>query len=237
RITAPASGLTGLRKVDAGNQIQANDSEGLVRITEITPCEVLFTLPETTIPLVTNSLKHKKGAPLLVQAWDREQKKLLAKGTFLSLDNEIDANTGTVRLKARFANTERELYAQQFVNARLCVEIIEKAITIPSSAVQLGAQGSFVYVLKNTDGPKEAKGAEKEGAKSALEVELLRAAPKIGTIERRVVKLGLETARLCVIYEGLKPGEWVVVDGLDRLREGSKAKVAGHISTPLAEKL
>ena len=151
RITAPVGGRLGLRNVDEGNQIKSSDSDGLVRITEVSPCDVLFTLPESQVPLVAQALRQREENPSLpplpVQAWDREQKHLLAVGALLSLDNQIDAATGTVRLKARFPNQDEALYPNQFVNARLMVRMLKDAVTIPASAVQLGSRGSYVLSL------------------------------------------------------------------------------------------
>ncbi|WP_288956837.1 MdtA/MuxA family multidrug efflux RND transporter periplasmic adaptor subunit [uncultured Desulfovibrio sp.] len=214
RITAPVGGRLGLRNVDEGNQIKSSDSDGLVRITEVSPCDVLFTLPESQVPLVAQALRQREENPSLpplpVQAWDREQKHLLAVGALLSLDNQIDAATGTVRLKARFPNQDEALYPNQFVNARLMVRMLKDAVTIPASAVQLGSRGSYVYVVSKDD-----KGDD--------------------IAHVREVTPGISTDRLTVIDKGLKAGEVVVVDGLDRLRGGIKVKVAATVETPKAE--
>ena len=214
RITAPVGGRLGLRNVDEGNQIKSSDSDGLVRITEVSPCDVLFTLPESQVPLVARALREREENPSLpplpVQAWDREQKHLLAVGSLLSLDNQIDAATGTVKLKARFPNQDGALYPNQFVNARLMVRMLKDAVTIPASAVQLGSRGSYVYVVSKDD-----KGDE--------------------IAHVREVTPGIRTDRLTVIDKGLKAGEVVVVDGLDRLRDGITVKVAATVETPKAE--
>ncbi|MBO4369387.1 MAG: efflux RND transporter periplasmic adaptor subunit [Desulfovibrio sp.] len=227
RITAPASGITGLRKVDVGNQITSNDSEGIVRIAELSPCDVLFTVPETVVPKIVTAFQGGNNS-LLVQAWDREQKNCLAKGILFSLDNEIDRNTGTVRLKARFDNADKMLYANQFVNARLCVEILKNAVTIPSAACQVGSQGNYVYVVTRKE---DGKGPAKE--KDLPKKESLPS----GTVSMRLVTPGLATPRFVVITEGLREGEEVVVDGLDRLRDGSQVKIAGQMESPKAEPL
>ena len=207
-------GRLGLRNVDEGNQIKSSDSDGLVRITEVSPCDVLFTLPESQVPLVARALREREENPSLpplpVQAWDREQKHLLAVGSLLSLDNQIDAATGTVKLKARFPNQDGALYPNQFVNARLMVRMLKDAVTIPASAVQLGSRGSYVYVVSKDD-----KGDE--------------------IAHVREVTPGISTDRLTVIDKGLKAGEVVVVDGLDRLRDGITVKVAATVETPKAE--
>lgn len=218
RITAPVSGRLGLRVVDEGNMIKSSDSGGIVRITELSPCEVVFSLPETRLPLVLAALReaaaHAEGAEggkaLLVQAWDREQKKLLAEGHLLTLDNQIDAATGTVRLKARFANADESLYPNQFVNARLLLRRVRDAVTVPSTAVQLGRRGFYVYV----------------------------AAPDAGggpVASLRVVTPGLEAGEVTVIDQGLAAGEQVVTDGLDRLRDGLGVSIAATLDTPAAE--
>lgn len=210
RVTAPVGGRLGLRNVDEGNQIKASDTAGLVRITEASPCDVIFTLPESQVPLVSRALlaREKDPAlpPLLVQAWDREQKHLLAVGRLLSLDNRIDTATGTVRLKARFANTDAALFPNQFVNARLMVQVLDNVVTVPSSAVQLGSRGSYVYVLGSDD-----------------------------TVRLQLVTPGIATDMLTVIDKGLVSGEKVVVDGLDRLRDGTKVRPAAEVETPRAE--
>lgn len=214
RITAPISGRLGLRNVDEGNMIKASDANGLVRITEISPCDVIFTLPESQVPLVVQALRHNESLPgsppLLVQAWDREQKRLLAVGQLLSLDNQIDSATGTVRLKASFANKDGALYPNQFVNARLLVRVLPGAVTVPASAVQLGTRGAYVYVVRQAE-----KGQDEA--------------------QIRLVTPGVSSGGLTVIEKGLEPGERVVVDGLDRLRDGTAVRVAATVETPRAE--
>ena len=211
RITAPVGGILGLKKVDEGNMIKSSDSEGIVRITETRPCHVLFTLPENRVPLVREALraarKGEAGRPL-VQAWDREQKGLIAVGELLSMDNQIDSTTGTVKLKALFPNDGGLLYAQQFVNARVMVKLLKDAVTVPAAAVQLGSRGSYVYVVD---------------------------ADNVAHV--RDVTPGVSTNQLAVIDKGLEPGEVVVVDGLDRLRDGITVNVAARMDTPRAEPL
>lgn len=211
RITAPVSGRLGLRHVDEGNMVKASDTEGLVRITEATPCHVIFSLPESRVPLVLAALRRAEqtegnAARPLVQAWDREQKTLLALGELLSMDNRIDQATGTVRLKALFANERLSLYPSQFVNARVLVDEQPHALTIPTSALQLGSRGSYVYVV---DGENIA--------------------------HVRAVTPGVATDALTVVEKGLEAGEKVVVDGLDSLRDGLSVTIAAAIETPGAE--
>lgn len=217
RITAPVGGRLGLRAVDEGNQVKSSDAGGIVRITEVSPCDVLFTLPESQVGLVTQALHRREEdpalPPLTVQAWDREQKRLLGVGELLSLDNQIDTATGTVRLKARFANADGSLYPNQFVNVRLLVRTLHGAVTVPAAAVQLGARGSYVYLVRKED---------RDGRETDVAVV-------------REVAPGIEAGRLEVIDSGLAAGDMVVVDGVDRLRDGIRVRVAATMETPRAE--
>jgi membrane fusion protein, multidrug efflux system len=194
RITAPVSGRVGLRQVDAGNIVHASDAGGLVVITQLQPITVVFPIPEDSLSKLLPKLKS--GARLTVEAWDREQKQKLASGTLLTLDNQIDPTTGTVKLKALFPNQKNELFPNQFVNARLLVETKKDAIVVPAAAIQRGAQGTFVYLVK----------ADK-------------------TVAIRPVTLGVTQADDVSIAAGLEAGELVVVDGAERLRDGSKVEV------------
>lgn len=214
RITAPVSGRLGLRNVDEGNMIKASDTSGIVRITEVSPCDVVFTLPESQVPLVVQALRAQENnvnrQPLPVQAWDREQKHQLDVGGLVSLDNQIDLSTGTVKLKARFPNTAGALYPNQFVNARLQVRVLQNVVTVPTSAVQLGSRGAYVYVAAKNDKGQEA-------------------------VTVRPITPGITSNTLTVVEKGLEPGEMVVVDGLDRLRDGIAVKVAATTETPRAQ--
>lgn len=217
RVTAPIGGRLGLRNVDEGNQVVANDSAGIVRITETTPCDVVFTLPESQVGIVARALrqreKDKSLPPLRVEAWDRENRVLLGVGTLLSLDNQIDQATGTVRLKARFPNTDHALYPNQFVNARLLAQTIENAVTIPAAAVQLGARGSYCYVVESR---------ENDGK-------------KVDIANYREVKPGIVDEGVQVVDSGINPGDLVVVDGIDRLRDGITVNIAATVETPRLE--
>lgn len=270
RITAPVGGRLGLRNVDEGNQIKSSDAAGIVRITELAPSHVIFTLPEANVPLITRALRERELdpelPPLLVEAWDREQKGILATGELLSLDNQIDTTTGTVRLKAIFANKDRALYPNQFVNARLRVRTMQDAVTVPVAAVQLGARGTYVYVLTRPgeaggakNGPATGQGGrpggpESPGAKRSGKGHAPGAGPDSGQAGRaggpgkggqdgadmrqaqiREVTTSVNTNRVVVIASGLKAGEVVVVDGLDRLRDGAMVRVAASMETPLVE--
>ena len=194
RITAPISGRLGLRQMDAGNIIRASDSAGLVVITQVDPITVVFTIPQDNLPRVLKQLKA--GAKLGVDAWDRDQKNKLASGFLLSSDNQIDTATGTIKMKAQFPNQDGMLFPNQFVNVRMVVDTKKGATVIPMAAIQRGARGTIVYVVK----PDK-------------------------TISMRPVTLGPVENDMVAIEGTVAPGEMVVVDGIDRLREGAKVEV------------
>lgn len=191
RITAPLSGRLGLRLVDAGNIVHASDTNGLVVITQLQPIAVVFPIPEDNLPAVRQRLAA--GVTLPVEAYDREQQQRLATGQLLTIDNQIDPNTGTVRLKAEFPNDDGALFPNQFVNARLQLDVRRGATLIPIAAVQRGAQGSFVYVVQNDQ-----------------------------TVAERPVQIGVSEGDQVVVDSGVAPGELVVVDGADALRAGRR---------------
>jgi len=191
RITAPLGGRLGLRLVDPGNIVHATDQSGLVVITQLQPIAVVFTIPEDSLPPVLAKLNA--GATLPVEAWDREQKQRLASGIVLTVDNQIDPTTGTVRLKAVFPNADGRLFPSQFVNAHLRLDVKRGATVVPTAAIQQSAQGAFVYVVK----PDHS-----------------------ATV--RLVKVGVTEGDSAAIESGVSPTELVVVDGAERLREGSR---------------
>ena len=195
RITAPVSGRIGLRQVDPGNIVRSGDANGLVVITQLQPITVIFTIPQDNLPVVLKRLRS--GDKIPVEAYDRDQKTRLATGTLLTVDNQIDTTTGTVKLKAQFLNEDGGLFANQFVNVRMLVETLSGVTTISSAAIQRGAQGIFVYVV-NED----------------------------LTVAMRPVKLGQTEGANTAVERGIKPGQLVVVDGTDRLREGAKVELA-----------
>ena len=194
RITAPLSGRIGLRLVDPGNIIHSTDTQGLAVITQLQPIAVLFSIPEDDLPKVLGDLKS--GDSLPVEAYDRDLKNKLAAGSLLTLDNEIDQNTGTIRLKASFLNTNNELFPNQFVNIRLLVDTMHDAVLIPSAAIQRSSQGSYVYVVR----PDK-------------------------TAEARNVKVGAIQGELASVQNGVNPGELVVTDGVDKLTTGARVAV------------
>ncbi len=200
RITAPVSGRAGLRLVDPGNMVHATDTGGLLTITQVQPIAVVFPLPEDSLPQV---LQKMKAGRLTVEAFDREMKQNLAAGELATVDNQIDPATGTVKLKAFFANRNSELFPNQFVNARLLLDVKKDAIIIPSAALQRNPQGAFVFVLR----PDK-------------------------TVAMRAVKIGITQGGEATVVEGLAVGEQVVVEGAERLREGSKVEVKEPGRTP-----
>jgi membrane fusion protein, multidrug efflux system len=197
RITAPVGGRLGLRQVDPGNIIHATDTNGLVVITQLQPITVVFTLTEGDVPTVMKKLRA--GEKLPVDAYDRADKNKIATGSLLTVDNQIDPTTGTVKLKAQFANNDYSLFPNQFVNSHMLVDTKRGVTIIPTAAVQRGTQGTFVYVVKPDN-----------------------------TVTVRPVKLGPMQGESIAIDDGLVPDEQVVVDGTDKLREGSKVALEGE---------
>jgi multidrug efflux system membrane fusion protein len=201
RITAPLSGKVGLRMVDAGNMVHATDANGLVVITPVSPIDVVFTIPADQIQPV---LEHSKGVkPLPVDAFDRDFTRKLATGTLLAVDNQVDPTTGTVRLKARFANTDGALFPNQFVNARLQVDTLKDALVVPTAAVQRSPKGNFVYVVKADN-----------------------------TVDLHPVEVLLTEGDTIALKGGATPGENVVVDGLDKLSPGIKVAPTAAVPQP-----
>lgn len=145
QVTAPITGVVGLRLVDPGNIVHASDQNGMVVITQLQPIAVLFTIPEDALPQVVHKLRA--GAHLPTDAYNRDNSKKLASGTLVTLDNQIDSTTGTSKLKAVFNNKDNALFPQQFVNIRLLVDTLTNQLVVPNVAIQNGQQGTFVYTV------------------------------------------------------------------------------------------
>lgn len=192
-VTAPISGRLGLRQVDLGNIVHASDTNGVVIITQLQPITAIFSIPEDNIPGVMKQLQA--GKTLSAEAWDRAQKTKLAAGQLVTIDNQVDSTTGTVKLKAVFPNNDYALFPSQFVNVRMLLDTRQGATVIPSAAIQRGNSGNFVYVVK----------ADK-------------------TVTIRQITAGPVEGELTAIDSGIAPGETVVVDGVDKLREGAKVE-------------
>jgi len=196
RIRSAITGRIGLRQIDVGNNITTADT--LAVVTAIYPIQVVFTLSEAR---VANIIKRQQqagqsGHGLPVEAWDRGNTVLLAKGVLLSVDNQIDATSGTIKLKAQFINHDASLFPNQFVNIHLLSDTLHDVVTAPKAAIQLGSAGAFVYVVAE-DG-KDKK------------------------VMVRQVTPGASDGDLIAIEHGLKAGDQVVISGVDRLREGAR---------------
>lgn len=194
RVTAPIPGRLGLRQVDMGNIVRSSDTSGLVVITQLQPVTVIYTIAQDNLQVVLKRVQSGERVP--VDAFDRDQKVKLASGTLLTVDNQIDTTTGTVKLKAQFANDDAKLFPNQFVNVRMLIDTRTAVTTVPSAALQRGARGLFVYVVKEDR-----------------------------TVTLRDVKTGPAENDATVIESGVEPGELVVTDGMDRLREGAKVEL------------
>ena len=194
RITAPISGRVGIRLMDAGNIVRSTDTAGMLTINQVQPISVLFTLPQQELRGVRDAIQQKKA--LKVIALDRDNLSVLTEGTLEVLDNQIDATTATVKLKAVFANTNYDLWPGQFVNVRLLLGMKDGAVTAPAKAIQRGPNGSYVYVI----------GAEEK-------------------VAMRAVKVGATEADWTLVETGLEAGDRVVVDGQYRLEPGAKVQV------------
>jgi len=205
RITAPVGGRIGLRQVDVGNIVRAGDANGIVVITQLQPITVVFSIPEDSLPAVMKKLQA--GERLPATAFDRAGKTQLAAGMLITADNQIDPATGTVKLKAQFANQDLALFANQFVNVRLLVETKRGATVVPSAAVQRGTPGTFVYSV--------------DAATKAVSV--------------RKVTLGPAQGEMVTIEQGISPGTLVVVDGADKLREGAVVEMVVRDTSPPKE--
>ncbi|WP_205340138.1 efflux RND transporter periplasmic adaptor subunit [Denitrificimonas caeni] len=192
RIVAPISGRLGLRALDAGNYVSAA-STVLVSITQDNPIAVNFTIPEHELQAVLQA--YQLGEPLLVQAWNRDETQLLAEGVLDSIDNQVDVSTGSVRLKARFENQDHALFPNQFVNVHLQVMVHQHALLLPADAIQFGANGRFVWQIKDDD-----------------------------SVVIQPIEIITSDGTQSMLRSGLEAGDWVVVEGVDRLRTGSKVE-------------
>lgn len=203
-ITSPITGRVGLRQVDAGNYVQTSDTNGIVVITQLQPMTVVFTVPEDSIPAIME--RTRSGNGLTVLTYDRNGSTKLAQGKLLTLDNQIDSTTGTVKLKAIFDNTDNVLFPNQFVNTVLQLDVLHGQITIPQAAVQRGSLGTYVYVVNDDD-----------------------------TVSARQIKTGPAAGDVTSVTSGLKVGEKVVTDGLDKLRDGAKVTIDHGNDRPKAD--
>jgi membrane fusion protein, multidrug efflux system len=194
KILAPIDGRVGLRQVDQGNYVTSGDTNGLVVITQLAPISVLFTVPEDNLQAIAKRLAS--GAVLPVTALDRGGANKVADGSLQTFDSQIDATTGTIKLRAQFPNEQRTLYPNQFVNIRLLLDTHKDVTTMSTSGVQRGVPGTFAYLVKDDS-----------------------------TVTVRPIKLGVTDGDRVEVLSGLSPGDRVVIDGADKLREGAKVVV------------
>jgi multidrug efflux system membrane fusion protein len=196
-VKAPIGGRVGLRTVDVGNLVSSGDANGVAVITQLSPIDVQFAVPQDQLPEL--QARMREGAMLPATALDRTRTQTLASGRFSALDNQVDVQTGTVRAKARFDNADSKLFPSQFVNLRLQVRTIKDAVVVPVSALRHGADGDFVYVLN--------------------------AAQR--TVALRPVTRGQATVDKVQVTSGLQAGEQVITEGADRLKDGAKVVLPG----------
>ena len=205
RITAPITGRVGLRLIDPGNVVKANDTAGLVVITQLEPIALVFSVPEDSLQPILR--RFRSGAKVPVDAFDREGRTRIAAGTLVAIDNQIDPTTGTVRLKASYPNTDDVLYPNQFVNARVLIDVLHEAVLVPAEAIQRGPAGAYVYVVK----PDKV-------------------------VQMRRVQLGPTEGATVAVRSGVNDGESVVVDGAEKVQDGARteptARKAGPAGAP-----
>lgn len=191
RITAPVSGRIGLRKADIGNIVKTSNSEGIAVITEIDPISVLFSVPEDNIPQVMHYANDVTA--LTVEAWNRENTLMLAKGSLSAVDNQVDSTTGTLKMRAEFANPEATLFPNQFVNIKLKLGDKGDAIVLPASSLQRGSLGTFVYRIKEDN-----------------------------TVEAVPIMIGITNADKVSVESGIASGDKIVTEGAGSLKNGAK---------------
>jgi len=195
RITAPVSGRVGLRQVDVGNMVHAADPNGMLVITQLQPISVIFSLPQDNLQSVS---QHMHKGQLTVDAFSRDDQTKLASGALMTIDNQIDATTGTGKLKAVFENRDRSLWPNEFVNVHLLLEMRKNNTVVPAAAIQRGPQGTYVFMVK----PDK-------------------------TAEMRPVTVAFAEGNFVAISQGVQPGDTIVTDGQDKLQPGTRVEIRG----------
>ncbi len=197
RITSPVAGRVGLRQVDLGNLVEANQTTPIVTVTQMQPMSVLFTVPENDL---TRIFKHARAdRKLVVEAYSRDMRHLIATGTLASIDNQISTTTGTLQMRALFTNAHSDLYPDEFVNVKLVLDTLKNQIVVPGGAVQNGPSSTFVYVVEPND-----------------------------TVKLRNIVTGPTDGNMIAVTSGLTAGETVVTDGADQLRNGAHVRIPGQ---------
>jgi multidrug efflux system membrane fusion protein len=196
KVISPVAGRAGIRQVDVGNFVSAGQTTPIVVVTQLEPISVLFTVPEDNVNAIMD--RFSSGEAMRVDAYDRAQVEKLATGRLAAVDSQVDTTTGTVKLRAMFTNEDGRLFPNQFVNVRLLVNTLQDQVVIPAAAIQRGASGTFVFVVKADH-----------------------------TVEMRTVTLGVQQGDKVAVTQGLNPGETVVTDGADRLRDGGQVTIPG----------
>lgn len=197
RVQAPITGRVGLRQIDLGNYVSAGSSTGIVVITQLDPIDVVFTVPEDELSAIMTRMRQ--GAKLPVSALDRSGGQVLAQGYLLTVDNQVDPSTGTVKAKARFANPNSALFPQQFVNVQLLVNTLTHTVIVPASSIRHGPQGDFVWIMEPNH-----------------------------TAHMQLVKTGPSLGEQTSIASGVQAGQTVITEGGDRLREGAPVVLPGQ---------
>jgi len=249
RISSPIDGTVGLRTVDPGNIVHASDATGLMLVTQLHPITVIFTLPEDQLPQVLKLSRN--GVKLAVEAYDRSEATHLATGTVLTVDNQIDTTTGTVKVKAVFDNKDGALFPNQFVNVRLILEQRQNAVVIPAAALQTGTQGNFVYVVKEGQPPAQLAGGGGAGRQRPAGAGAPAAGGAAGAPGAAVggpgggapqgppryvvstpVKVDVTEGLQVIIAEGVSPGDVIVIDGQEKLKNGSRVSMGRGTGAP-----
>jgi multidrug efflux system membrane fusion protein len=241
RIYSPIDGVVGLRQVDPGNIVNSGSSTGLIIITQIHPIAVIFTLPEDQITQVQQAMRVS-SKPLTVEAYDRTNAHLIATGTLLTIDNQIDTTTGTTKLKAVFANADGSLFANQFVNVRLILNERPNSIVVPTAAIESGTQGDYVFVVNPGPTPEakrklqpsaitadNAPSSEAEAAAAAEAGDTTKSGKQKPKMHADIVSVHVDfnLGTNTVLTTGsLKPGQQVVVDGQEKLVDGGNVTIS-----------
>ncbi len=235
-ITSPIDGRVGLRLIDPGNLVTANSITPLVVVTQIQPITVIFTLAEDSLPEVLEQMRG--GRTLYVEAYDRTNTRLIGKGRLITVDNQIDTTTGTVKLRAQFDNPNSELFPNEFVNTRLLVKTLDNQVLVPSSAVQHNGSVDFVYLIQGLtprapgSASGQSRGSEEDSPRGGHDA-TADAQPPTGKAIMKTVKTGISNAGNTVVLSGLKSGDVLANSSFQKLIDGSPV-VQSSVTIPAA---